>query len=130
MGVTSGEKSDALIALKQFQVAAKAMHGRDIGFLRTDNGDYTGDEFESHLRSEKIEHHTVPGHPHQNGVAERMNRTIMTLAWSLKIDSNAPKRLWGELVECAVWHINRRPSKAIGGRIPFDLWNKLDSCVL
>ena len=53
--------------------------GKRIKKLRTDNGlEFLSGEFEAFCKSEGItRHYTVPGTPQQNGVAERMNRTIL-----------------------------------------------------
>ena len=49
--------------------------------LRSDNGgEYTSGEFVEYLRSEGIRHElTVPKSPQQNGVAERLNRTLVEM---------------------------------------------------
>ena len=56
-----------------------------IGTLRTDNGkEYTSNAFENYLRQHGIAHQTtVLYNPQQNGVAERMNRTIMNMVLSM-----------------------------------------------
>ena len=50
--------------------------------LRTDNGmEFYSDQFNSYCKSEGIfRHYTVPYTSQQNGVAERMNRTIISKA--------------------------------------------------
>ena len=47
----------------------------------TDNGkEYTSNAFEDYIFQHGIAHQTtVPYNPHKNGVAERMNRTIMNM---------------------------------------------------
>ena len=49
-----------------------------IGFLRSDNGgEYDSKDFEGYLQSKGTRHElTIPYSPAQNGVAERINRTI------------------------------------------------------
>ncbi|KAI5653749.1 hypothetical protein M9H77_30936 [Catharanthus roseus] len=46
----------------------------------------------------------------QNGVAERMNRTIMEKVRYLMVSSGIPKPFWGEAASTAVYLINRSPS--------------------
>ena len=50
-----------------------------IKTLCTDNGrEYTSAEFNTYLRKEGVRHElTVPNTPQQNGVAERMNKTLV-----------------------------------------------------
>jgi hypothetical protein len=66
---------------------------------------------------------TVHDSPQQNGVAERLNRTIVELARAMLISKNVPKFLWGEAVNYATWLKNRLPSHAIPGHTPYDLIN-------
>ncbi len=39
---------------------------------------------------------TIPRTPEQNGVAERMNRTLMESVRSMLADSGLPKQFWAE----------------------------------
>ena len=56
-----------------------------IGTLRTENGkEYTSNAFQDYLPQHGIAHQTtVPYNPQQNGVAERMNITIMNMVRSM-----------------------------------------------
>ena len=53
--------------------------GRKLKTLRTDNGgEFTSAEFDGYLKAEGVRHElTVPKTPEENGVAERMNRTLV-----------------------------------------------------
>ncbi len=49
-------------------------------------GEYTSTEFENYLKNEGITHQlTVPKTPQQNGVAERMNRTLVESVRSMDV---------------------------------------------
>ncbi|KAI5662799.1 hypothetical protein M9H77_22122 [Catharanthus roseus] len=67
---------------------------------------------------------TVRHNPQQNGVAERMNRTIMDKVRCLMVSSGIPKPFWGEAVSTAVYLINRSPSTAINFKTPLELWSE------
>jgi hypothetical protein len=54
---------------------------------------------------------TTPYTPEQNGVAERQNRTLTTLARSLLGSAKLPKYLWGEAIATACYLRNRTPRK-------------------
>ncbi|KAI5673173.1 hypothetical protein M9H77_13537 [Catharanthus roseus] len=58
----------------------------------------------------------------QNGVAERMNRTIMDKVRCLMVSSGIPKPFWGEAVSTAVYLINRSPSTAINFKTPLEVF--------
>ena len=81
--------------LKDF---VQRVHNNDcdlhIGTLRIDNGgEYLSNEFKIHLKSKGIHHElTVPHCPEQNGVAERMNRTLMEMARSMMTYAGLPDK--------------------------------------
>ena len=66
--------------------------GEPIMKLRTDNGgEYMSKDFQAYLTSKGIEHQlTIPHSPQQNGVAERLNRTLMESARAMLSHSNVP----------------------------------------
>ena len=107
----------------------KAMVERESGHrlktLRTDNGgEYTSTEFKEYLEAEGVRHElTIPKTPEQNGVAERMNRTLVEAVRSMLIGAKLPKKFWAESLSTAVYLRNRSPSKAVVGMTPFEAWN-------
>ena len=73
-------RSQVLEKLKEFQATATNDEaGRQIGTLHTDNGgEYMSTDFQEYLKKKGIKHETSVAHcPQQNGVAERMNRTLL-----------------------------------------------------
>nr|GFB08656.1 retrovirus-related Pol polyprotein from transposon TNT 1-94 [Tanacetum cinerariifolium]GFB08666.1 retrovirus-related Pol polyprotein from transposon TNT 1-94 [Tanacetum cinerariifolium] len=68
-------------------------------------------------------HLTVFGTPQQNGLAERMNRTLMDKVHSLLIQSGLPKTFWAEATCTAAYLINRSPSTAIKKKTPMEMWS-------
>ena len=71
-------KAEVLEKFKEFEAVMTNMSGKKIGTLRSDNGgEYMSGEFQTYLKKSGIRHETtVPHTPEQNGVAERMNRTL------------------------------------------------------
>ena len=67
---------------------------------------------------------TVPGTASQNGIAERMNRTLNERARSMRIHCGLPKTLWADAVSTAAYLINRRPSVPLGFKIPEEVWTR------
>ncbi|XP_055307486.1 uncharacterized protein LOC129571695 [Sitodiplosis mosellana] len=65
---------------------------------------------------------TSPYSPQQNGLAERMNRTIMDKVRCMLIDSGLSKQFWAEAVFAAVSIINVIPN-ASSGAVPDEIWN-------
>ncbi|KAI1002209.1 hypothetical protein K3495_g5995 [Podosphaera aphanis] len=64
---------------------------------------------------------SAPYSPQQNGVSERMNRTLLDLARAMKIEKNLPDTLWGEAVLHAAWIRNRSPSVALNNKTPIEI---------
>ncbi|GKD41058.1 retrovirus-related pol polyprotein from transposon TNT 1-94 [Tanacetum coccineum] len=79
--------------------------------LRTDNGlEFCNWEFEQLCIESGIARHlTVAGTPLQNGVAERINRTLMDKVRCLLIQSGLSKTFWAEATCTAAYLINRSP---------------------
>lgn len=70
---------------------------------------------------EIVAQYTMPGSPDQNGVAERRNRTLLNMVWSMLSSSNLPKSLWTESLKTTVYISNRVPTKVVP-KMPFELW--------
>jgi transposase InsO family protein len=87
--------------------------------LRSDNGgEYCSKDFDDYysyhgIRREK----TVPGTPQENGVSERMNRTIMERARSMRLHVGFPLKLWEDVIDIIFYLINKGPSSSLDGRI-------------
>lgn len=75
-------KSEAFEKLKHWKVLIENQTGRRIKRLRTNNGlEFCSREFNMFCRDEGISrHHRVRNTPQQNGLAERMNRTLLERA--------------------------------------------------
>ena len=53
---------------------------------------------------------TIPRTPQQNGVVERMNRTLNERARSMRLHVGLPKTFWADAVKNVAYLINRGPS--------------------
>nr|GFC02319.1 retrovirus-related Pol polyprotein from transposon TNT 1-94 [Tanacetum cinerariifolium] len=93
--------------------------------LRTDNGlEFCNREFKQLCIESGIARHlTVAGMPQQNGLAERMNRTLMDKVRCLLIQSGLPRTLWVEATCTAAYLINRSPSTTIEKKTPMKMWS-------
>ena len=98
--------------------------GHKVKVLRSVNeGEYTSNEFEGYLKKEGIKHkYTIPKTPEQNGVSERMNRTLVEKVRSMLRDSKLPQQFWAEALTTAVYLLNRSPMKTPLNRTPFEEW--------
>ncbi|KAH9684612.1 DNA (cytosine-5)-methyltransferase 1B [Citrus sinensis] len=93
--------------------------------LRSDNGlEYCSKEFEDFCKSKGIaRHRTVTYTPQQNGLAERMNRTIIERVRCMLLNANLSKGFWAETVTTIAYLINRSPSSTLGFKTPQELWS-------
>ena len=64
---------------------------------------------------------TVPGSSQQNGVAERMNRTLMDKATAMLRESKLSKDFWAEAISAAVHVRNRTPTSSVDQKTPMEL---------
>ena len=83
--------------------------GRKIKVLRSDNGgEYKSDPFLKLCLDEGIERHfTVRETPQQNGVAERMNMTLLEKVRCMLSNAGLSKNFWAEALAYACYLINR-----------------------
>eukprot|EP00253_Pinus_taeda_P008927 PITA_08927 len=108
---------------KQFRALVENNTGRTIKCLRTDNGgEFNSKEFDSYCKDAGIERHkTTVYTSQQNGVVERMNRSLLERARSMMSNARLQKELWTEAVATACYVINRSPSTAIDYKISQEL---------
>ena len=92
--------------------------GKRVKILRTDNGgEFTSKAFEAHLKACGIRHElTIPKTPEQNGVAERLNRTLVETTRAMLSDANLPQKFWAEAVSTAACLLEEQKSELSSGR--------------
>jgi len=117
-------KSDVFDTFKKWKALVENETGKRLKCLRSDNGgEYCIKEFdryssENGIRRENI----VPGTPQENGVSERMNRTIMEHARCMRLHAGLPLQFWADVVDIVVYLIKRGPSSSLDGGIPEEAW--------
>ena len=95
-----------------------------IGTLRTNNGgEFTSNEFQNYCKDRGIKRHFTNAYtPQQNGVTERMNRTLMGMARSMMQFKGLSSSYWAEAVHIAVYLWNRSPTASLDGVTPYEAW--------
>ncbi|KAJ4702606.1 Retrovirus-related Pol polyprotein from transposon TNT 1-94 [Melia azedarach] len=118
-------KSEAFKNFKQWKALVENQTGKKIKRLRTDNGlEFCWSEFDEFCKNEGIaRHHTVRDTPQQNGVAERMNQTLLERARCMLSNAELTRRFWVEAVSTACYLINRGPHTGINLKTPFKVWS-------
>ena len=118
-------KSDAFSIFLDWKSKAERSKDKKLKTLRSDNGgEYISNEFETYLSKVGIAHQrTIKKTPEQNGVAERMNRTLVEAVRSMLSESSLPKKFWAEALATATYLRNRSPTKAVEGMTPIEAWS-------
>ncbi|KAG8504212.1 hypothetical protein CXB51_002567 [Gossypium anomalum] len=98
--------------------------GRKVKRLRSDNDtEYKNDLFLQVCQDKGIlQHFTIRDTPQQNGVAERMNRTILEQVRCMLSNAGLGNKFWAEAVTYACHLINSLPSAAINGKTLMEMW--------
>lgn len=120
-------KDQAFEKFVEWKLLVENQSGLKVKKLRTDNGlELCNREFDGCCSESGIARHMTIAHtPQQNGLVERMNRTILERVRSILSESGLPKVFWAEAVNTSVHLINRMPSTAIEGKIPEEVWSKI-----
>ena len=93
----------------ELKVTIELETGRKLQAVRLDNAP----KFKalgSYLQAYGVQfEYTTAYTPEQNGVAERLNRSLITIARSMLLDAKLPIRFWGYAVTTACYLRNRTP---------------------
>lgn len=91
-------KDEAAEAVKRFK--ARVESGKKLRMLRTDRGsEFTSVEFTAYYADEGVvRHHTATYSPQQNGMVERRNQTLISMARSMMKAKKMPTEFYGEEV--------------------------------
>ncbi|GJW65930.1 retrovirus-related pol polyprotein from transposon TNT 1-94 [Tanacetum coccineum] len=110
---------------KEWKVLIENKTGKKIKKLRTENGlEFCGESFSALCQKYGFtRHHTLVRTSQQNGVAERMNRTIIEKVRCMLSHANLDKDFWVEAATTATYLINRSPHRSLDGNIPEILWS-------
>jgi transposase InsO family protein len=103
------EKSQTQDTLKGFLRRAQNEFGLRIKKLRSDNGtEFKNSQIEGFLENEGMKHEfSSPYTPHQNGVVERKNRTLLDMARTMLDEYKTPDQFWAEAINTECYSINR-----------------------
>jgi transposase InsO family protein len=96
--------------------------------LHCDNGgEFISNKFESQLKELGIKLQRTPTYtPEYNGVAERLNRTILEMIRAMLISSQMSRSFWAEAAFHAVYLKNRLPTSSNQNKSPYEiLYNKV-----
>lgn len=118
-------KHEALTMFQHFLNMAERQTSKKFCKLRTDGaGELTSNAFISFCQDKGILKQVIVPHSSQmNGVAEIKHQVLQFQARTMLIHAWLPKCLWAEAVETANYILNRLPSAAIQGQVPYTKWS-------
>ncbi len=94
----------------QFKVYVELQIGKKIRAVRCDNAPEYRALGAQMLQDQGIQFEFTTAYtPEQNGVSERLNRTLTTLAKAMLLEAGLPSLFWGEAVLTACYLRNRTP---------------------
>ena len=105
--------------------SVESQSGEKLVVICTDQGgEYKGLEKKLERQGIKIEF-TAAYTPEQNGISERLNRTLVETASALLVNAKLPHTFWGEAISHANWLRNHLPLSdinTIGSKTPHEAW--------
>jgi len=115
-------KDEVFHCFKIFKAFVERQNDRQIKMVRSDGGgEYKSNEFKRHCEELGLQHNIIcPYTPQHNGVVERKNKTIMDMARSMLKAKGMPNYFWTEAVTCAVYLINRSPTRSVPNTTPIE----------
>jgi hypothetical protein len=121
-------KSNTFTKFKQYKSFVETQTGQKLKKLRVDGGgEFLSKEFKKFLLDNGIQLDiTAPYSPSQNGIAERLNRTLVEHACTMIHQNGLPYSLWREAVAYAMYLKNQSPTHAIKDhKVPDEVfWGK------
>ena len=92
--------------------------------LRTDGGgEYNSNAFKTFYSQHGILHQiSTPYTPQQNGLAERKNRTLLTMTRSMLKTTNLPSCFWEQALGTSCYLQNRTYHRSLGLITPYQKW--------
>jgi len=114
-------KSDDIVVLRISFTQIQNLFATKVKIFRTDNGsEFFSHAFQTLVSSLGILHQSTCVYtPQQNGVAERMHRTILNMARALRFQASVPLKFWGECVLTSVYFLNKLPTRSLHYKDPF-----------
>eukprot|EP00253_Pinus_taeda_P028943 PITA_28943 len=118
------KKSEVFDRFKEFKALVENQTEKKIKLLRTENGgEFCSNEFEEFCKKCGIERQKNTTYtPQQNGVAERMNKTLMERARSMLSGVGLGQEFWAEAMDTACYLVNMSPSSALEDKTPQEVW--------
>jgi len=122
--VSAEEQEEVLEHFKTLHQQMKAEQRKILKVFLSDNGgEYKNGVMEAYCKAEGIQHvFARPYTPQQNGVSERVNRTLMEKAAAIRLAAGLPRECWSVCILAACYLLNRTVDAR--GITPYQAWYK------
>lgn len=113
-------KFDVFDTFQKWKALVENDSGKKLKCLKSDNGgEYCSNDFDNYCARNGIRRIKVtPRTQQENGVSERMNKMIMEWARCMRLHASLPLFCWDNVVDIAIYLINRGPSSTLDSGIP------------
>jgi hypothetical protein len=103
---------------------AEVMTSKKLLFLQgNEGGEFCNSELlEEFKKNSIVIKQIVLYHSQTNPIAEKSNRTILTMIRTMLLATNLPKQLWSEAAKYAAYTKNCLSHKSLQGKAPMELW--------
>ena len=116
-------KDQAYKELRAWELARENETGLKIRTYCTDNGELKSNEMEAWLKSRGVQHQFSAPHTSAHiGRVERLHRTLMGKAVTMRTYANLPPFLWDNLYLTATHLHSKTTSLVLWGKTPHELW--------
>ena len=116
-------KGDAFEELMAWERARELETGLKVGTYITDNGELKSDKMRNWLASRGTNQlFTAPYTSAHNGRVERMHRTLMAKARTMRIYAKCPPNMWDEFYLTAGHLQNKTTTRSLQGTTPWEKW--------
>ena len=115
-------KSEVFKVFREFKTMVENQYNAKIILFHSDNGgEFCSNEFECFFRENGIKQEkTVPKSPEQNGILERLNRTLIEKVRTMLLDASLPKPFWAEALNTAVYVHNHSPTASLNRNTQYE----------
>ena len=118
-------KGDAFADLIAWERARELETGLKVGTYITDNGELKSNNMHDWIASRGTNHlFTAPYTSAHNGRVERMHRTLMAKARTMRIYAKCPPNMWDEFYLTANHLQNKTTTRSLQGTTPWEKWHE------
>ena len=123
MGLCLKTKDQVLEKFKELHALVEMQTGKKLKCVCSYNGGDYYRPFDSYCKQHGIAHEkTPPKTPQLNGLAERMNQTLIERVRCMLYEAKLPNYYWGEELYMGVYVLNLTPTIPLNSEVLDKIW--------